>query len=253
MTTDLEQRVTELEKDLSLTLAAVRNLAGTPQPAPQKSLGMRAWEITQQILLSVPQVVVSTLPNLIVAWVTFHLFDYVKQDIEERELNTKNATEMRVLLQGVYTVKPDSKEARANVLTLAIFGRYAVAPLVELLDSGAKESIPSQMELAEEGLLEAGLTDAKATCSALSRVLADRALRFDWRTHKKVINVLEGLCCRDAAPALSHYLLLIDSGREKFSKAVSGIQFGNELDDLRAIANKAIEGVSKCESSDARQ
>jgi hypothetical protein len=203
MTTDLEQRVTELEKDLSLTLAAVRNLAGTPQPVLQKALGTRILEIAQQILLFLQQVAVSTAPTLIVAWVTFHLIDSVKQDIEERELNTKNATEMRVLLQGIYTAKPDGKEDRANVLALASFGRYAVAPLIQLLDSGTNEGTPRQMELAEEGLLAAGLTDAKATCSALSKILDTRTLRFDWRTHKRVINVLEGLCCRDAAPAQS--------------------------------------------------
>jgi hypothetical protein len=144
MTVILEDRVKQLENDLSLTSSAVKDLTRTLQAPTQKSFRARLSESAQSIIVALlPAIIVALLP----IFVTYRLVESVKQAIEERQLQTQNATEMKALLLGLNTAL-GTDDAHANARALGAFGGSAVPPMIELLDKGTVV----QMEAVQQGL-----------------------------------------------------------------------------------------------------
>ena len=96
------------------------------------------------------------------------------------------------------TTIPD-KESIA--LVVANFGRYAIAPLLNEIQSGQE----GRMTAGERGLQAIGFSDQKGTCHELQRVIENRTQVFSWYTHAAVIRVLRDVDCRAVLPALKRY------------------------------------------------
>ena len=227
MTAGIEERVRKLEG------ALVRMVAGMPPPSEEKSPLIRAWEIIQPFIL--------TLATVAATW---YLVERAKQSIEERELEGKNATELRGLLQGIYAATTRD-DATANALAAALFGRDAAPPLIQLLDEGS--DIP--MVAAKKGLRAAGVKDPDGTCPILTHVLHNRTRLYKWSTHQVVIDLLTTLNCPNAVPELRSYGQLLDSGPEKYEQSVivpSG--FSDKMVELRADINASLARLSASKS-----
>jgi hypothetical protein len=234
MTAPLEDRVRQLENDLSLTLLAARAL----QSPPKKSFLVRLFEMTQSIIVALlPAIIVALLP----IWVTYRLVESVKQAIEERQLQTTNATEMKALLLGNNTTKSGTDEAHANARALGAFGRFAVPPMIELLDEGSV----AQMESVQQGLFTAGLTDLNGTCTILIRVLKNRTRRYKWLTHKSIGGLLADLNCPEAASALLSYQNLLNLGSEHYSKVVVPPESPDKFNSLKIAIGEDLSRLNE--------
>jgi hypothetical protein len=173
------------------------------------------------------------LAGLVPAMWNYRFVERAKQEIEERQVNAKIvvdsamkeienrkveaniATEIRGLVQGIYTsAKP--AEADANALAVALFGRDAALPLIHFLDGGS--DVP--MNAAMKGLRAAGLIDLKGTCPILIGVLDNRTSLYRWSTHKRIIELLMTLACPDAEAALRRYQWLLESTPESYAQSV---------------------------------
>jgi hypothetical protein len=90
--------------------------------------------------------------------------------------------------------------ADANAIGLAMYGKYAILPLVERLEAGDVAPLA-----AERGLKLIGSEHPGEACPKLARVIDDRARRFKWQTHKTVIKVMGQSICTDARARLETY------------------------------------------------
>ncbi len=142
---------------------------------------------------------------VVVAVLGYALNTTVTRALQEQQLQATNVKEMRELLLQLGAEDVTAEKAETTALALAAFGRYAVAPLVAILDEGGEVRGPA----AEKGLRAIGLTDRRAACERLAQVAGDRRGLYVWTTHGVAIRILGDLGCRDAAPVLDGFATAI--------------------------------------------
>ena len=106
-------------------------------------------------------------------------------------------TNVRDLIKGFDTAT-DQTSADSNAIALAMYGRFAIVPLLERLQSGGDVAPLA----AERGLMLVGSNEPAAACKAFARVLRDPAPRYPWQTHKAVIRLMGMSGCVPGMPAL---------------------------------------------------
>jgi hypothetical protein len=138
---------------------------------------------------------------VVVAFLGYALNTTVTRALQEQQLQASNVKEMRELLLQLGAEDVTTEKAETTALALSAFGRYAIAPLVTILDEGGEVRGPA----AEKGLRAIGVTDGRHACERLAAVAADRRALYVWTTHRVAVRLVGDLGCRDALPALDGF------------------------------------------------
>jgi hypothetical protein len=171
---DIEQRVAAVE-------ARLDKLKGS---------GLREWLQTLGPYLG----------GLVVLLVGFWIKDSVTIALQRQQLDLNYVQQMRDLIKAFDEADTQST-ADANAVGLAMYGKYAILPLVERLEGGG-DVVPLA---AQRGLRMVGSEHAVEACPKFRAVINDRARRFKWQTHKTLIKVIGQSECADARADLQTY------------------------------------------------
>lgn len=191
---DVEQRVAAVE-------ARLDKLKGS---------GLREWLQTLGPYLG----------GLVVLLVGFWIKDSVTIALQREQLDLNYVQQMRDLIKAFDEADTQSA-ADANAVGLAMFGKYAILPLVERLEGGG-DVVPLA---AQRGLRMVGTEHAEEACPKFRAVINDRARRFKWQTHKTLIKVIGQSECADARGDLQTYRAAV-------------AQLGSDDQRLRAFAQR---------------
>jgi hypothetical protein len=221
-----QERIEKIERDLLVTMTAVRTFANEPPPDDKKT---SAWgTFFEKVLLPL-------IPGLIMFGIGYLLIDSVKQDLEERKVQTTNAAQIQPLLNTLLGKEmPGAEEAKAAALSLAGFGRYSVIPLINVLESGGE----SRIAAAQKGLIAAGHIDKEYVCKVLIDAIDDRTQLYSWLSHKQLIDVIGRLNCISAIGAFSRYEVLLNKSPAEFrsvvdTEGVSDNDLPNKMTELQ--------------------
>ena len=182
------------------------------------------------------EILKTVVSGIILAAFGFFLTGRLEQSAKERELSTRNATDMQAPLLKLRT--GNRQEAQAAAMSLTTYGQYAIPPLVESLQASPESAIA-----AESGLKALALTDADRVCGTLARVLANRTQRYDAQTHSAVIRVLGEADCQSSVPVLKDYATLVTradadtSALAAYQREVRGVTPSNVTQMKKDLTN----------------
>lgn len=157
------------------------------------------------------QAVSSLISGLVVVIVAYFLTGSVNQALQERQLELSNLTAMRELMVKLGSPDISLPDAEATTITLAAFGKYAVVPLINQLQSERDIKVLA----AEKGLRVLSLTHRAEVCESLMAILKNRTRLFTWQTHRRAIGLIGDINCVPAKPLLEQYAELIRRGTTK--------------------------------------
>ncbi len=204
----LEERVSDLERDVTSTLVSLRSLISS-LPDKEESAPLKTF---------LEKFLVPLIPGLILFLIGYFLIDSVRQDLNERQLQTTNAVQIKPLLDSLLGRElPKSEEADASALALAGFGRYSVVPLLNVLEAGGE----SRLSAAKKGLIAAGHIEPRYACRVLISALDDRTQLYSWHSHKELIEIIGRLKCPSATEAFNRYESLLSLKPDAFRKSVN--------------------------------
>ncbi len=202
--TDLDQRLAALEARVEQGLAIDQRLralddrllaAERAQSPPSNARQLREW--MQALGPYIAPLVVLVLGVLI--------SNNIEDALKRETLDLQYAGGMRELIAG-FDKAEDQGAADANAIGLAMFGRYAIVPLVERLERGDTAPVA-----AERGLRMIGANHAAAACPMFLAVLEDRGRRYRWQTHRTMVRLLGQSGCVDAIDGLARFAAAADA------------------------------------------
>jgi len=182
------------------------------------------------------------LSGLIILIVGFWLKDSVSQALEREKVDLSYVTNMRDLIAG-FDKASEQPSADANAIALAMYGRFAMVPLIERLEAGDVAQIA-----AERGLRLIGANQPDAACPRFEHLLDDAARRFTWQTHKTIIRLMGASECVGSIDVLQAYAVNLDqagadaAGLGSFAKRFSnpGAFDAESVDRLKQETSDAL-------------
>ena len=187
---DVEQRIAAIEQRVESAFALDGRLKALEADVRKlRSSSLRDWVQTLGPYVS----------GLVVLLVGFWIKDSVTLALQREQLDLEYVKQMRDLIQD-FDEANSQAAADANAVGLAMYGKYAIIPLVERLEGGDVAPLA-----AERGLRLVGGHDPTAACPKFIGVITDQARRFKWQTHKTMVKVIGQSSCVDARPALEAY------------------------------------------------
>jgi len=235
---EVEERVAAVEARLEQTFAIdarFKSLEGEVRKL-KGGTGLRDWVQTLGPYVS----------GLVVLLVGFWIKDSVTLALQREQLDLEYVKQMRDLIKD-FDQAPNQAEADADAVGLAMYGQHAIIPLVERLEGGDVASLA-----AERGLGLIGSNDPAVACPKFAGVVADRARRFKWQTHKTMIKVIGRSACVQTAAMLQEYRGELQALGSDATKATafarrysetesfdidSAANLGSEIDATLAILN----------------
>jgi hypothetical protein len=178
----LEVRLQSLEK----------GVAELQPKAHQPPKGKDAWDKFEKIS--------SILWPVVALLVSIFVTGRIENVLKERQLHLENVKDMQQLIQSLNTAPPET--ASSIALVLGAHGRYAVAPMIELLQAGQPEHLPA----AVAGLRSAAAIDHDFVCKQLTGVIMNRTRLYQLEVHQTAIGLLGDLDCQQAAQPLRDYI-----------------------------------------------
>jgi hypothetical protein len=210
--TDVEQRVAAVEARLESAFALdarLKSIEGDLRKVKGGS-SVRDWLQTLGPYIG----------GLVVLFVGYWIKDSVTFALQREQLDLSYVQQMRDLVK-TFDESVTPAAADANALGLALYGKYAVMPLVERLESGG-DVLPLA---ALRGLQLVGFQDPVGACVKFRHIINDHTRRFRWQTHKTLIEVIGQSECVDARADL-----------EKYRAALA--QLGSDEKQLRVFAQR---------------
>ena len=233
--TDSETRLTNLEQKVDSWLAvdarlkAIEDSIKKINPNPKSSL--RDWLQTLSPFITAIAVFI----------VGFVLKDSVSLALQREDLDLKYVKDVRDLIEG-FDKAQEQSSADANAIALAMYGRFAIVPLIERLQGGDVAQLAAQ-----RGLILVGANEPQAVCAAYTRLLRDPARRYIWQTHKVVIRLIAVSECVPNSPTLDAYLAELNGLADPQRLAVFSQRFYNAeafdaegVDALRKQAEQSL-------------
>ena len=167
----------------------------------------------------------------------------IDQLLKQEELQVSSAAEIQKLVLDLNGEK-DPNRMNLTAVTLAGFGRFAIVPLLNLLDS------PTHKEAALAGLRALTLTPAaNEACQSLAHVIDNKTALFSHQTHLTVIQQLGRLGCSCQLTAVRRYAEFLES--KPFVSSVAGSPVPLDVANLRketqtTIALLASSPIATC-------
>lgn len=124
----------------------------------------------------------------------------IETALKERELHLENVKDMQELMQQLD--KADAGTAMSCALALGAHGRYAVAPMIQVLQAG----IVDHRAAAVAGLRAAAAIDGPFVCEQLTGVIQNRTRLYQMEVHESAAQLLGDLNCTTAIEPLRAYL-----------------------------------------------
>lgn len=150
--------------------------------------------------------------GLAIAIVGYLLTGSVTQALKERELELSNLKEMREMILTLGKENITDNEAQAGAMTLAVFGKYAVTPLIIQFQM---ERMANQIA-AEKALQVLAITYSRShVCKPLIEILENRTRLFNWDVHRRAIRLIGAIGYKEAKPTLEKYNSLIKTSKSK--------------------------------------
>lgn len=232
--TDPDERLTRLEQKLEHAFALdarLRTLEETARRLQPRS-SLRDWLQTLGPYLG----------GLAVLIVGFWIKDSVSLALQREQLDLSYVKDVRDLIED-FDASTEQPAADANAIALAMYGKFAIVPLLERLQGGDVAQLA-----AERGLRLIGANQPAAACPRFSRLLDDPARRYTWQTHKSTLRLIGISECVPSISMLEAYaeeleLAIADSQRlmvyaERYSNAAA---FDSEsADSLKRQATEAL-------------
>jgi hypothetical protein len=189
-----EERLSILETKVDSWLAldarlkAIEDSVRNINPNPKSSL--KDWIQTLSPFITA----------IVVFGVGFVLKDSVAQALDREKMDLTYVTNVRDLIKGFDTAQ-EQQTADSNAVALAMYGKFALVPLIERLQGGDVAQLA-----AERGLRIVGAGAPAAACSAFTRILLDPARQYTWQTHKVIVRLIGVSECVPNMPVLDSYL-----------------------------------------------
>jgi hypothetical protein len=139
------------------------------------------------------------LSGLLVLAVGYWINDSVTHALEREKLDLQYAEQIRNLVQE-FDKANTLPAAEANAIGLAMFGRYAIPPLVQRLNAGDVASTA-----AETGLRMIGANFSADACPRFAGILRDHARLYPWLTHLAMVRVMGQSHCTRQLQVLQQY------------------------------------------------
>jgi hypothetical protein len=191
---DADQRIAELEARLEGAFA----IDGRIKALESEISGLKKSSVSDWLRALGPFA-----SSLALLFVGYWVNDSVKQALDRETLDLAYVTQMRDLIKE-FDSSTTQAAANANAISLAMYGRHAIMPLIERLRGGDLANIA-----AEKGLLLVGTNDPVVTCPKFVAIIDDKARRFPWQTHKTIIRVMGQSECVKSIPELNTYRALL--------------------------------------------
>lgn len=173
-----------LESRLAVLEAAAKKPAAPP---PRKS----GWDVAALLM--------PLMNGVAIALVGWWLTGAVELALKRDTLQLAQVKEMQALITGLTSDKLDVETALPTALTLAAYGKPAVAPLLALLTERFDEV---RGPAAESALRAIGMANREALCEPLVILARARAGRLSWPVHATVIRLIGDSQCEKAAAQL---------------------------------------------------
>ena len=232
--TNESERLTNLEQKVESAMALDARLKaledGLKQLKPRSSL--RDWIQTLGPYLS----------GLIILIVGFWLKDSVSLAFQREQLDLSYVKDVRELIEN-FDKATEQSSADANAIALAMYGKFAIVPLIERLESGDVAKIA-----AERGLRLVGANQPEAACPRFAHLLDNPGRRFTWQTHKTIIRMMGASECVDSIGVLEDYSSALGQAAtdashlaafaERFSDP--GAVDGGSVDSLKEVVGQAL-------------
>jgi len=182
------------------------------------------------------------LTGLVVLIVGFWLKDSVALGFQREQLDLNYVMDVRELIES-FDKATEQSSADTNAIALAMYGKFALVPLIERLEGGDVAKIA-----AERGLRLVGANQPEAACPRFANILDDPSPRFAWQTHKTIIRLLGASECLEAIDLLENYTVTLDQAAAdakdlaKFATRFSnpGVFDVEAVDSLKTVATDAV-------------
>jgi hypothetical protein len=182
------------------------------------------------------------LSGLIILIVGFWLKDSVTMAFQREQLDLSYVKDVRELIEN-FDKATEQSSADTNAIALAMYGKFALVPLIERLETGDVAKIA-----AERGLRLVGANQPEAACPRFANLLDDPSPRFTWQTHKTIIRLLGSSGCIQDIGLLETYVVALDQAAAdatelaKFASRFSnpGVIDAETVDSLRTAAMDAL-------------
>jgi hypothetical protein len=182
------------------------------------------------------------LSGLIILIVGFWLKDSVSMAIQRDQVDFSYVKDVRELIQK-FDQATEQSSADTNAIALAMYGKFALVPLIERLESGDVAKIA-----AERGLRLVGADQPEAACPRFANLLDDPSPRFTWQTHKTIVRLLGASGCQQSIGLLERFVVTLDEAAAedaeipKFAARFSnpGVVDAETVDSLKTAAIGAL-------------
>jgi hypothetical protein len=182
------------------------------------------------------------LSGLIILIVGFWLKDSVTMAFQREQIDLSYVKDVRGLIEN-FDKATEQSSADTNAIALAMYGKFALVPLIERLETGDVAKIA-----AERGLRLIGANQPEAACPRFANLLDDPSPRFTWQTHKTIVRLLGSSGCIQDIGLLETYVVTLDQAAAdaaelaKFASRFSnpGVVDAETVDSLRTAVTDAL-------------
>lgn len=168
----------------------------------------------------------------------------IENALKERELHLENVKDMQTLMQQLD--KADSATAMSCALALGAHGRYAVAPMIQVLQAG----VVDHREAAVAGLRAAAAIDQDFVCNQLTAVINNRTRLYQMEVHESAAKLLGDLDCRKAVDPLRKYVARLEQSKPENAPfgPVPGSQ-GLSQNNIASVRKQAEDSLTALKQS----
>lgn len=167
----------------------------------------------------------------------------IENALKERQLNLENVKDMQQLMEQLD--KADAQSAMSYGLALGAHGRYAVAPMIQVLQSGIVE----HREAAVAGLRAAAAVDQDFVCKQLVGVIQNHTRLYQMEVPESAAKLLGDLDCQVAAQPLKDYVTRLERATPDTAPFTQvpgsqGITQAN-IDDVKKQAQNSLAALTQ--------
>jgi hypothetical protein len=177
-------------------LEALERGAASSQEKKDRNKRRGFWDVVETLMPMLGPLV----SGAALAWVGYMLTGALEAGFKSQELHLSEAKEMRDQLARFHADKITSDDARGTALTLSIYGRPAISPLLTVL-IGPDPDV--RLPAAEDGLRAISLAYPDDLCKALVGILRNRAGHIPWPAYAAAVRLAGDASCKSAEPALT--------------------------------------------------
>lgn len=209
-----DERLARLEQKVEQAFALDARLRTLEEAVKklQPRSGVRDWLQTMGPYLG----------GVVVLVVGFWLKDSVSLALQREQLDLAYVKDVRDMIED-FDASTQQPAADANAIALAMYGNFAIVPLIERLQGGDVAQLA-----AERGLRLIGDNQPADACPRFTRLLGDPTRRYTWQTYKSVLRLIGVSECVPSIGVLEAYSAELDRAASDPQRlAVFAARFSN--------------------------